>query len=198
MMVASIFTACPSCERRVSEITAAGICPRCKSAFAKEHTRHVEGPARWTAADFQISTRRQGENFDEHGACLAVEESHVEPEAPTVHDLVWQDTATALREVLRWVWRREGNDRLQKPKTALLRLATVAAVVDPLLMDNRTFKQIGAMLGVGKACISKTAVTFTDRFGLHFRRLRPKTARENMARAAKLHPPCHPRKAVNA
>jgi hypothetical protein len=197
-MVAPISALCPSCERPASPNTlAGGVCPQCRSIFEREHRKHL-GPTRWTPSDFQISTRWQGERFDEHGACVAVEESHVEPEALTVHDLVRQDTATALREIMRWVWRREGNDRLQKPKTALLRLATVAAVVDPLLMDNRTFKQIGAMLGVGKACISKTAVTFTDRFGLHFRRLRPKTARENMARAAKLHPPCHPRKAVNA
>ena len=194
-MVASLQN-CPSCEKRTAELTPSGVCRPCRAEFEKQHRRHL-GPARWSDADFQISTRWQGEHFDEHGACLAVEESHVEPEAPTVRDIARQDAADAMHAVLAWCW--SNGKRRPSLQVAFRKFISMSATLNPSWLSGMTFREIGKLCGCSRAILSRHSLSFSAELGgLKFRRSRPASARANMSKAAKLHPPCHPRKGTNA
>ena len=194
MMVASLQN-CPSCEKRTAELTPSGVCRPCRAEFEKQHRRHL-GPARWSDADFQISTRWQGEHFDEHGACLAVEESHVEPEAPTVRDIARQDAAHAVNRILDWCW--SNGVRPLSLQTAFRKFCAASAVLNPNWIGGKSYLEIAKELKCSKALISRHAVKFSDQFGMKFRRSRPLESRQRMARAALGHPGNRPRKGTNA
>jgi hypothetical protein len=194
MMVASIFTACPSCERRVSEITAAGICPQCKVQFAKEHSRHL-GPPRWEARDFEYRTHGAPSAFDEGGRCGTTdpEATHDDDPAPTPHDEAAQLASDALRRVLTWAW--SNGKRPISMTTAFRKFISLSATIAPDLCGNLTFRELAAKMDCTRAILSRHSLSFSREMGnLKFRRSRPASARLNMSVAARKHAPCHPRK----
>jgi hypothetical protein len=188
MMVASITpTTCPGCESRTAELTPAGVCLKCKTQFAREHTHHVERPPRWEARDFEYHTHGAPSGFDEHGRCGVVEETHVEPEALTVRDIARQDAAHAMHRVLSWCW--DNGLRPLSLTTAFRKFCAASAVLNPDWIGGKSYLEIAKELRCSKALISRHAVHFSDVFGMKFRRSRPLVSRQRMAQAARGHAP---------
>ena len=97
-----------------------------------------------------------------------------EHKEPTATELAGE----AFGRMMAWVW--------EDPcySSAFRKFIAVTAVVKPELLGNDTYEQIGKKSGCGKAAISRSAVAFSDHFGLHYRRSR--NGRGNMAEARKL------------
>jgi hypothetical protein len=77
--------------------------------------------------------------------------------------------AEGLHEILHWAWRK-GNSQRRSPLAAFRSWLALSAVVDPTLFDTKSFRQLGQEFGCTRALLSKKAVDFSKRFGLHFRR----------------------------
>ena len=189
------FATCPACERPASPNTLeGGVCPGCRAQFAKEHSRHVEQPTRWTAADIAIPKLHADRHFDESGTCGTTDpDPHVEPEAPTPHDEAAQLASDALRRVLTWAW--SNGKRPFSMTTAFRKFISLSATIAPDLCGNLTFRELAAKMDCTRAILSRHSLSFSREMGnLKFRRSRPASARLNMSVAARKHAPCHPRK----
>lgn len=102
-----------------------------------------------------------------------------EPNGAALDDAI-PNLAAALKEILGWIWTS------QRPNAALVRLVSMTATLRPELMNNQTFEQLGAQLGVTKQSISYASTAFERRFKLQFRRGRTATARRSMSAAMRL------------
>ena len=72
-------------------------------------------------------------------------------------------------------------------RASLVRFAADSAGLRPDLMADKTFKQLGAELGVTRASVSKAATKFQKAFSFRFSRGRSAEACEHMAEAQRGH-----------
>ena len=90
--------------------------------------------------------------------------------------------ADALARILHWCWHNKSERLLAIPQ-AMHRFTAMCAVIRPDLLNDMSYQQIAAKLGVTKACLSKNAIQFQDNFQLHFRRSRRHETRAIFAKA---------------
>lgn len=88
------------------------------------------------------------------------------------------DLSDAFAAILDWVWNGKSGPR--SPRGAFVRFASLSAVMNPETLNNKSYKEIGAELGVTRAMISLHAKRFEKHFGIHFRRSRRVAGCEKM------------------
>lgn len=190
-------TTCPACERhrpRAEFQNHRGVCAKCHRAFDRAHRTAVNGTR---LNRMQFTTYSKAEAAAQHDWAwdgehekISVEHHPHDPTRPaevpeTERDAALHGMAEAMREVLVWIF-RDSSDKLHKPTTALARAATLAALLQPEILDSKSFQQIGAWAGnLTKACVSKHAVDFQRAFQVKFRRTRPESAHATFAEAAR-------------
>jgi hypothetical protein len=77
------------------------------------------------------------------------------------------------------------NGKLRKPDAALRRFCALSMLVKPDLFAGASYNSMGARIDCTKAALSKLAIEFSDKFGLHFRRSRRDSARRTFKRVSR-------------
>jgi hypothetical protein len=95
-----------------------------------------------------------------------------EPEAVSPFVLAGE----GLAQMLKWCWR--SRRRVTPPDVAFKRFMAASAAVNPELMGNVSYEELGRKNGITKQWVSKLAVEFSDEFKIHFRRSRREGSRE--------------------
>lgn len=91
----------------------------------------------------------------------------------------------ALAELLDFIWRDPRGYR-REMQTVMRYFTALSAIINPSLLDDATYSQLGSELGCTRACISKLALQISDKWGLHFRRSKRAGMRANASKAQKL------------
>ena len=136
-----------------------------------EHVGTVDGHlAAIEDFDFEAVYKRLDGDRMERGNPLADE-----TERPTNY----AHAGDALELLLLWIWSKPDFD------VAFNRFVSMSAVMRPELLDNMSYVQLAAKLGVTKACISKNALDFSRAFGLRFRRSHAGASKNVLMQAAR-------------
>jgi len=101
------------------------------------------------------------------------------------HDPV-PDLAYAFKGVLCVVWRTP-KGRLRTMRSAMLYFTTLTSLLDPELLGDLSYSQIGNKFRVSKQAISKIGYEMTDLLRLHFRRQKRDRTRAIFSRAQRGH-----------
>lgn len=94
--------------------------------------------------------------------------------------------ARMLSRIIVWIWGR----RIEY-KAALNRLVSLTAGLRPDILQNRSYLELGRMLGCTKQNLSRTALMAQKEFGVKFARSRQEEHRRVMSERAKGHKPTH-------
>lgn len=94
------------------------------------------------------------------------------------------DASSAFSAVLSHCW-VDTHGRTREPKAAMLRFCALSMLVKPDLFPKVSYGVMGRKIDCTKAALSKLAIEFSDRFGLHFRRSRRESAREKFRGVAR-------------
>lgn len=175
-----------------------GVCAACRKKFRKHNVGCVRGEAE-TPAEFHpnhLATVEEDhvayvEGPGEVHPTVNFDYDEIDRGNPLVAELTEADGpetfADALREILNWVW---NDGRLvTRTSSAVLRFAAMSAALNPRLLNDESYSQIGARFGVTKAAVSKAALLFSDEFGLHMSRSRQESLRAKLSAIALGHAP---------
>lgn len=80
--------------------------------------------------------------------------------------------AELLDSVFFWCWTKETNRGIiyRHPKAAQKRFVAMTALVRPDLIRDKSYEEIGEVVGIGKAWMSAMSKDFQNSFGLKFQR----------------------------
>lgn len=86
-----------------------------------------------------------------------------------------------LEAMLLWIWSNRNM------KYAFVKFVAISALMRPELLDSQSYAELGKKLSVSTDCISRNALEFQERFGVHFSRRQGLSAgREKKLQAARL------------
>ena len=97
-------------------------------------------------------------------------------------EVEFQKLAASYRQNLNWIFLTEHGKQRKLP-IAFKRFVCLTALLHPEIFQDKSYKQIGAEMGLGKAAVSKIALGIQDRFNIKFGRTRSKAGREAMSEA---------------
>lgn len=190
---------CPSCGRPTPPLELAensGVCRFCRHSFSVTHKLWKDGkavPVRQAEIHEQTicdTSHLNDIGVDAEGGNVLTTDFDLDAIEPPPLDLSAEEMhrlGEAFGAILTWILRagNGANDKLAKPGTVLLKLVAVASSLNPALLDNRTFRELGAWAGnYTKAIVSRHSLDFARAFGVHWRRSRPDGARANFQAAA--------------
>lgn len=169
-----------------------GVCAKCFGKFRRRNIGALEGKTE-TPATFDTLHQVRDEAtehfaYEGHSAIVqTIEFDHSavqrhadgEPEPGDAH---LPTLADGLRAVLAWCWSDWQLSR--RPESAFRKFVAMSATINPSLLHNLPFKQLGELFGgVTRAAFSKASLQFQDEFGIKASRSFSKEARASCRKA---------------
>ena len=151
-----------------------GVCAQCFVKFKKQNAGVMAGKI-----EEPVKITERGFLDFEHDHIAHSEDGNVE----SVVDFEYPDeiqveekarAGEALQIILAWCWT---SDQIT---TAFRKFAVMTAAVRPDLMSDRTYRELGDLLGCTKQNISKLSTSLGDMFGFHISRNRTESSRVAM------------------
>lgn len=175
---------CPACGN-AAEMLVRGVCGPCRDKFLQGHRSAMAKGVHWREQDNNYGHRDipEHDRWADEQRAVCIDDI---PEQATPSDDPMVLATQVIRRLLDWSWKR-GAPKITH--AAFTRFAAMTAVLRPDLLEDKTFQEVGEMLGVSKATMSKYACEFSDTFGIQCRRSRSRIGRANMSHSKMGHPP---------